>query len=91
MANHKSAIKRAKQNEVSRIRNRGYKSRVRKSVKEVRTAIGENAGEQAVASLKKAVSILQKTASRGIIHRNQAARKIARLSRQVHQLTITQG
>lgn len=87
MANHKSALKRARQSEIRRLRNRGYKSRVKSAVKDVRSAVADNTPDQARERLVSAVSILQKTASKGIIHRKTASRKISRLSRQVHQLT----
>ncbi len=87
MANHKSALKRAKQNEVRRIRNKGYKTRVKKAIREVRTAIANGSQEQAQESFIEAVSVIQKTASKGIIHRNQASRKISRLAQQVNQVT----
>ncbi len=87
MANHKSALKRAKQNEIQRIRNKGYKTSVKKAVKEVRTAMEANTPDQAGETLKKAVSILQKSASKGVIHKNQAARKISRLTLQVNKLS----
>ena len=86
MANHKSALKRAKQDEFKRIRNKSYKTRVKKAIKEVRTAVSNNSAEQSRQSLVKAVSIIQKTTSKGIIHKNQASRKISRLTRQVNQL-----
>ena len=86
MASHKSALKRAKQNEVKRIRNKSYKTKVKKAIKEVRTAVANNSAEQSRQNLVKAVSIIQKTTSKGIIHKNQAARKISRLTRQVNQL-----
>jgi len=85
LANHKSALKRAKQNEVKRLRNKTYKTSVKKAVKEVRTAAANNAPEKAQENFKKAVSTLQKTASKGVIHKKQAARKISRLARQVNQ------
>lgn len=87
MANHKSALKRAKQNEVKRLRNKSFKTRIKKTVKEVRTAITGNSPEQAQQNLVKAVSIIQKTSSKGIIHKNQAARKISRLARQVNNIS----
>ncbi len=87
MANHKSALKRAKQNEIQRIQNKGYKTKVKKAVKEVRAAITENTPTQARASLGEAVSIIQKSASKGVIHKNQAARKVSRLTLQVNKLT----
>jgi len=87
LANHKSALKRAKQNEVKRLRNKSFKTRIKKTVKEVRTAISDNSQEQAQQNLIKAVSIIQKTTSKGIIHKNQAARKISRLARQVNNIS----
>jgi small subunit ribosomal protein S20 len=86
LANHKSAFKRARQNEVKRTRNRSYKTRVKKAIREVRSAIEGNTIEQTQLNFPKAVSIIQKTASNGVIHRNQAARKISRLARRINQL-----
>lgn len=91
MANHKSALKRARQNEVKRINNKGYKTRVKKAVKEVRTALSDNSVDQARQSFVKTVSIVQKAASKGVIHRNQASRKISRLATQINQLTASKG
>ncbi|MBL7224974.1 MAG: 30S ribosomal protein S20 [Desulfobacteraceae bacterium] len=91
MANHKSALKRARQNEVKRIRNKGYKTRVKKAVKEVRTALSDDSVDQAKKSFVKTVSIIQKAASKGVIHRNQASRKISRLATQINQLTASKG
>ncbi|HIJ58113.1 MAG TPA: 30S ribosomal protein S20 [Deltaproteobacteria bacterium] len=91
MANHKSALKRARQNEVKRINNKGYKTRVKKAVKEVRTAISDNSVDQAKKSFVKTVSIVQKAASKGVIHRKQASRKISRLATQINQLTASKG
>lgn len=82
MANHKSALKRARQSEVRRLRNKTYKTRVRTAVKSVRTAPAEKAAGQ----LPEAVSILQKTASKGVIHPKQAARKVSRLARLVNRM-----
>lgn len=87
MANHKSALKRARQSETRRLRNRGYKTRIRKAVKDVRSSLSANAPEEARANLQTAVSLLQKTATKGVIKRKTASRKISRLSRQVHQLS----
>lgn len=91
MANHKSALKRARQNEVKKIRNKGYKTRVKKAVKEVRTALSDDSVDQAKKSFVKTVSIIQKAASKGVIHRNQASRKISRLATQINQLTASKG
>lgn len=87
MANHKSALKRAKQSEVKRSINSGYKTRAKNVVKDVRAAIKEGSGDKASENLKKAVSVLQKTASKGAIHRKKASRKISRLALQINQLS----
>ena len=86
MAIHKSALKRAKQNKVRRLRNLSFKTRVKKAVKDVRASVDSNSADQAGENLVKAVSIIQKTASKGAIHRKKASRKISRLARQVNQL-----
>ena len=87
MATHKSALKRAKQNEVKRLRNMSYKTRVKKAVKEVRDVVASDSEDQARESRRKAVSITQNTASKGVIHRKKASRKISRIARQVNQIT----
>jgi len=87
LANHKSALKRAKQSEVKRSINIGYKTRAKNIVKDVRSAIAEGSGDKAKESLKKAVSVLQKTASKGSIHKKKASRKISRLALQINQLS----
>ncbi|MCP4665890.1 MAG: 30S ribosomal protein S20 [Deltaproteobacteria bacterium] len=87
MANHKSALKRARQNEVRKIRNKGYKTSTKKAIKEVRAAVADGSAEEARERLANAVSIIQKTASKGVIHKNQASRKISRLTRQVNHIT----
>lgn len=79
MANHKSALKRIKQNSKRRMRNRMVKTRVKNSVKKV-LAAAENNGDVRE-ELKKAQSVIDKAAKKGVIHRRTAARKISRLSR----------
>jgi small subunit ribosomal protein S20 len=84
LANHKSAIKRAKQSEARRVRNRSRKTRMRNAVKEVNEAISTNSQELAAARLKNAISVIQRTASKGVIHSNTASRKISRLTLRVN-------
>ena len=64
-----------------------YKTKTKKAVKDVRASVAENSGDKARENLKKAVSIIQKTASKGVIHKKRASRKISRLARQVNQIT----
>lgn len=81
MANHKSALKRARQSETRRLRNRINKTKVKNAVKGVRTAISDSP-ENSADALKKAMSALCRAASKGSLHRRNASRRIARLSRQ---------
>ena len=84
MANHKSALKRAKQNEIRRLRNKASKTRVKNLVKEVRVAASEASAEESTAKLKLAKSSIAKAAKKGAIHRRTAARKISRLEKLVN-------
>ena len=81
MANHKSALKRANQNKIRRLRNKTVKTRVKNAVKEMRLVMAGNADENTGMDLNKAKSIIDKAAKKGVIHRNTAARKISRLSK----------
>jgi small subunit ribosomal protein S20 len=89
LANHKSALKRARQSEIRRLRNAGYKTRSKNIVKEVRGAISENDKEQAIEKLKKATTVIQKSASKGVFHKKKASRKISRLARQINQISAS--
>ena len=86
MANHKSAIKRARQNEIRRQRNRAVKTRVKGIIKEVNTAaLGED-NAAAEDKLKAAQSLIDKAAKKGVLHRKTAARKISRLTKTVRRV-----
>jgi small subunit ribosomal protein S20 len=89
LATHKSAIKRARQNRKRRLRNRMYKTRVKNAIRQVREAVQKNSLEEAQEKLSKAVSIIQKTAGKGIIHKRNAARKVSRLTKLVNSLAIS--
>ncbi len=84
MANHKSALKRTKQNELRRLRNKATKSRVKGIVKDVRSAVQESASADAQPKLISAQSLIDKAAKKGVIHKKTAARKISRLSKLVN-------
>ena len=86
MANHKSAIKRARQNEVRRLRNKSTKTRVKKITKDVELAVDEKSNEAALNKLTIAKSIIDKAAKKGVIHKRTASRKISRLSRLVNNI-----
>jgi small subunit ribosomal protein S20 len=89
LANHKSAIKRHKQSEVRREKNASSKSALKTLVKKVKMAIESKNQEGAQDALKKAIPVIDKAASKHVIHRNAAARKISRLVRQVNNLRVS--
>ena len=86
MANTKSAIKRIRQNEKRRLRNRIFRGEARTFVKEARQAIQSEDLDEARAATLKAVSALDKAAVKGIIHRNNAARRKSRLMQRLAEL-----
>ncbi len=86
MANHRSAIKKTRQDERKRLRNRFYKTRVKNVIKAVREAIESKSVEEAEKALAQAVPVIAKAASKGIFHKRKAARKISRLSKKVNSL-----
>lgn len=81
MANHKSALKRAMQNEIRRMRNKIVKTSVKKVTKELRLSLNEDSGEMTLKKLNTAQSLIDKAAKKGVIHKKTAARKISRLSK----------
>ena len=81
MANIKSAIKRNKQNEKRRVRNRIVRGRARTSVKKALVGIEEGNIEEARSATLVAISALDKAAQKGVIHKNNAARRKSRLMR----------
>lgn len=81
MANHKSAIKRARQNEIRRLRNKGTKTRIKHIVKDVRSSVGEASSGETQAKLNTAQSVIDKASKKGVIHKRTAARKISRLTK----------
>ena len=86
VAHHKDALKRIKQNEKRRMRNRSYRTQMRNHVKAVRDAVEAGDVEQAQAKLRAATAIIHRVSSRGIIHSNNAARRISRLNAAVKKL-----
>ncbi|MBI4777296.1 MAG: 30S ribosomal protein S20 [Deltaproteobacteria bacterium] len=89
MANHPSALKRARQNEKRRLRNASTRTRIRNLMKKVRLFLENKSVNEAQAALKEAIPRIQKAASKGVIHRNTSQRYISRLSRQVAALSET--
>jgi len=81
---NKSAIKRTRQSEERRLRNSHVKSTMKTYIKRVVQAIEGKDKEHLGELFKKAVSYIDKAASKGVIHPNNASRKVARLSKKVN-------
>ncbi len=86
MANYNSAVKRARQNEKRRLRNKSSKTRIKNIVKDVRLAVSEQSNEAALTKLDIAKSIIDNAAKKGVIHRKTASRKVSRLSRLINTI-----
>lgn len=89
MANHKSALKRNRQNQIRNARNTHIRSTMRTLVKQVRTAVAAGDPEAAQAGLAKAVPYIDKAATKGVIHKATASRKISRLTRLVNAMSAS--
>ena len=86
MANTKQALKRHRQSLKARARNRMVKSHVKNAVKSVHKAMAANDMDQAQVSLQQANSILDRAASKGVIHKRNAQRRISRLNKAVNKM-----
>ena len=82
MANIKSQIKRNRQNERRRLRNKSVRSEMRTRTKTAVTA-AETGAEHALDALRAAVKRIDKAAAQGVIHKNQAANRKSRLMRRI--------
>lgn len=86
LANIKSAKKRIKVIETKTMRNKAIKSSVKTAIKKVEAAVAANDKELAVANLKAAIATISKAQSKGVYHKNTAARKISRLTVAVNKI-----
>jgi small subunit ribosomal protein S20 len=86
LANIKSAIKRNKQNGKRRLRNRVFRGQTRTFVAKARVAIEGGSVEDARSATMVAISALDKAAQKGIVHKNNAARRKSRLMKQLATL-----
>lgn len=80
MAHSKSAQKRIRQNATSRSRNRWRLRSMREAIKAFQVAIAKGTPEEAVSAFRTASKMIDKTAQKGVIHRNQASRRKSRMS-----------
>jgi small subunit ribosomal protein S20 len=86
LANIKSAIKRNKQNEKRRLRNRIFRGRARTAAKKARQEIVDGDVATARQTTLEAISALDKAAEKGVLHKNNAARRKSRLMRHLAAL-----
>ncbi|AEA34223.1 30S ribosomal protein S20 [Hippea maritima] len=86
MANHKSAIKRVRQNKKRYMRNKAYRTRLKNILKKSRMLIEAESDKETVeAQLKEAEKVIRKICSKGIIHKNKASRLISNLYQKAHR------
>jgi small subunit ribosomal protein S20 len=89
VANIKSQIKRNRTNEKARVRNKSVKSGLRTAVRRFREAAEAGDAEQATSTLREASRALDKAASKGVIHANQAANRKSAMAKRAAELTKT--
>ena len=87
MANHKSALKRIRQNEKIRDRNSKARSACRTAVKKTRAAIASGDKDAATAAFRVAQKALATAATKRLYHKNNVQRRIGRLAKQVAALS----
>jgi len=91
LANIKSQIKRNRQNEKRKLRNRYYRGRARTFIKKARIQIEEGNLEEARIETMNAIRALDKASEKGILHKNNASRRKSRLMRKLALLERQQA
>ncbi len=87
MAHHKSAIKRIRQNEKKRQRNRYVSVTMRNAVRKLEQVIQAQQTSDAQSLLQKTIAIIDRAATKGVIHKNKASRSVSRLTQKVKALS----
>jgi small subunit ribosomal protein S20 len=86
LAHHKSALKRIKQNKKKNARNKHVRSTLKTVIKKVREAVESKDLNAAKEALAAAVPVIDKTATKGVIHKASASRNVSRLTKLVNTL-----
>ena len=86
MANIKSQIKRNKQNEKRRLRNRIVRGSTRSAIRDARAALADGEATASREAVMEAISRLDKAAEKGVLHKNNAARRKSRLMKRLAAL-----
>ncbi|MDX2086076.1 MAG: 30S ribosomal protein S20 [Candidatus Melainabacteria bacterium] len=89
MPNIKSAKKRVQVTERNRLRNVAYRSAVKTAIKKALVSIQAGVATEIQAALSKVSSILDRTVSKGVLHKNKAARLKSRLAKRAHKAAST--
>jgi len=85
MPNHKSSEKRVRQSEKRRVINRAHRTKVRTYIKKVRAALESGKSDEIQKVLPEAISVIDKSVQKGVMHKNAAARYKSRLTAQANQ------
>lgn len=86
MANHKSALKRDRQSQQRRLRNRNNRTQVKNAIRKINEAVAAQSVESAQEALRSAIPVIDRAAVKGAIHKKNASRKVSRLTRKVNAL-----
>jgi len=86
VANHASALKRARQDQKKRLQNRTHKGAMRTAIKKVLTAVEAGDKDTATAALRQATSLLDRAGRKNQIHSSQASRRVSRLNARVKSI-----
>ncbi|RMH50439.1 MAG: 30S ribosomal protein S20 [Zetaproteobacteria bacterium] len=89
MANHASALKRARQARKIRARKRAQRSAMRTAIKRVRLAVDAGDVERAQQELKAAIRVIDSAGRKRLIHPRQASRRVSRLNASVRKLAVS--
>ena len=85
MPNHKSSEKRVRQSEKRRVINRSHRTKVRTYIKKVRAALESGKSDEIQNVLPEAISVIDKSVQKGVMHKNAAARYKSRLTAKANQ------
>jgi small subunit ribosomal protein S20 len=85
MPNHKSAEKRMRQNEKRRVNNRSHRTKVRTYIKKLRSVLDSGQKQDIDQTLPEAISVIDKSVQKGVLHANAAARYKSRLTVRANQ------
>ena len=86
MRKNKSAIKRAQQAEKRRLRNSHVKSTMKTTIKKALAVVNDKDKANVEVATKAAIACIDRASSKGVIHRNQAARRVSRLAKKAHKV-----